>query len=97
MTFPKDMLSGGVAGFVVDISLFPIDTVKTRLQAKNGFIKSGGFNGIYRGLGIVSAGSIPGSAVFFSIYEGHGSTNYTKIPIWGNFQFGEIPIIENTN
>ena len=25
---------------------------------------------MYRGLGIVSAGSIPGSAIFFTIYEG---------------------------
>ncbi|CBY13142.1 unnamed protein product [Oikopleura dioica] len=47
-----------------------VDTVKTRLQSKNGFFKSGGFKGLYRGLGIVSAGSVPGSALFFSIYEG---------------------------
>lgn len=69
-SFTKDLVAGGAAGFTVDISIFPIDTVKTRLQAKAGFIGSGGFHGLYRGLGIVSAGSIPGSAVFFSIYEG---------------------------
>jgi len=68
--FRNDMLAGGVAGCAVDISLFPIDTVKTRLQAKQGFMKAGGFKGVYRGLGIVSAGSIPGSAIFFTIYEG---------------------------
>jgi len=33
-------------------------------------MKAGGFKGVYRGLGIVSAGSIPGSAIFFTIYEG---------------------------
>ena len=46
--FTRDLLAGGAAGFAVDISLFPIDTVKTRLQAKEGFIKSGGFRGLYR-------------------------------------------------
>ena len=46
--FTRDLLAGGAAGFAVDISLFPIDTVKTRLQAKEGFIKAGGFRGLYR-------------------------------------------------
>jgi hypothetical protein len=30
---PVAVASGAVAGTVVDISLFPIDTIKTRLQA----------------------------------------------------------------
>ena len=46
--FTRDLLAGGASGFAVDISLFPIDTVKTRLQAKEGFIKAGGFRGLYR-------------------------------------------------
>ena len=54
---------------VVDVSLFPIDTLKTRFQSKNGFWKSGGVKNIYRGLGVVSAGSVPGSAIFFSVYQ----------------------------
>ena len=33
----RDMLAGGLAGMVVDISLFPIDTLKTRFQSKLGF------------------------------------------------------------
>ena len=43
MALYKDMIAGGLAGFVVDVSLFPIDTVKTRLQSKAGFWASGGF------------------------------------------------------
>ena len=55
---------------VVDVSLFPIDTLKTRFQSKAGFWSAGGVKHIYRGLGVVSAGSVPGSAIFFSVYQG---------------------------
>lgn len=51
--------SGGVAGLVVDIVLFPIDTIKTRLQSEKGLWRSGGFRGIYNGLGPAAAGSAP--------------------------------------
>ena len=51
--------AGGAAGFTVDISLYPLDTLKTRLQSSNGFIKSGGFKNIYRGIGPAALGSAP--------------------------------------
>ena len=51
------------------MSLFPIDTLKTRLQAPGGFRQAGGFSGIYRGLGAAAAGSVPGAALFFTAYE----------------------------
>jgi len=41
--------AGGVAGLSVDVALFPLDTLKTRLQSPNGFIGAGGFRGIYKG------------------------------------------------
>ena len=63
------LISGAFAGFTVDIALFPIDTIKTRLQAKEGFLKSGGFRGIYRGLGSAAAGSIPAASAFFYAYD----------------------------
>jgi len=50
---------------MVDISLFPIDTVKTRLQSEVGFQKAGGFRGIYSGLGAVAVGSAPGGYIFY--------------------------------
>ncbi len=31
-SFTNSLLSGGMAGFTVDVLLFPLDTVKTRLQ-----------------------------------------------------------------
>lgn len=53
------LVAGATAGLVVDTSLFPIDTIKSRLQSKTGFIKSGGFSHLYRGLPPVLAGSVP--------------------------------------
>ena len=39
--------------------LFPLDTIKTRLQSPLGFVKSGGFRGIYSGLSTAALGSAP--------------------------------------
>ncbi|KAH9851779.1 S-adenosylmethionine transporter [Lenzites betulinus] len=68
-TFYQSLVAGGLAGTAVDLLFFPIDTVKTRLQSPQGFIRSGGFNGIYRGVGSVVVGSAPGAAVFFCTYD----------------------------
>lgn len=43
----------------VDMALFPLDTLKTRLQSQAGFWSSGGFSGIYRGIGPAFVGSAP--------------------------------------
>jgi len=67
--FLVSLLSGGVAGTVCDISLYPLDTIKTRLQSPRGFLKAGGFTGIYSGLSAAAVGSAPGAALFFSTYE----------------------------
>ena len=68
-SFVTALVAGGLAGTSVDVSLFPIDTLKTRLQSPQGFLKAGGFRGIYNGLGAAAAGSAPGAALFFSTYE----------------------------
>ncbi|KAH7054431.1 mitochondrial carrier domain-containing protein [Macrophomina phaseolina] len=67
--FVRSLLAGAVAGTTVDLSLFPLDTLKTRLQASEGFIASGGFRGIYRGIGSTVVGSAPGAALFFVTYD----------------------------
>lgn len=69
-TFLHALVAGGVAGTTVDLSLFPLDTLKTRMQASEGFFASGGFKGIYRGVGSAVVGSAPGAAFFFCTYEG---------------------------
>ncbi|XP_032066060.1 S-adenosylmethionine mitochondrial carrier protein isoform X1 [Thamnophis elegans] len=65
-------LAGGLAGVCVDLTLFPLDTVKTRLQSPQGFKKAGGFRGIYAGVPSAAIGSFPNAAAFFVTYE------YTK-------------------
>ncbi|KAK3485073.1 mitochondrial carrier domain-containing protein [Neurospora crassa] len=67
--FQTALLAGALAGTTVDLSLFPLDTLKTRLQSAQGFFASGGFRGIYRGVGSCVIGSAPGAAFFFVTYE----------------------------
>ena len=67
--FVTALVSGGVAGFSVDVALFPLDTIKTRMQAPQGFVKAGGFRGIYNGLLSAAVGSVPGASMFFVSYE----------------------------
>ncbi len=62
--------AGGFAGTAVDVSLYPIDTLKTRLQSSRGFTASGGLRGVYAGLGSAVVGSAPGAALFFVSYDG---------------------------
>ncbi|KAF2656658.1 mitochondrial carrier [Lophiostoma macrostomum CBS 122681] len=65
----RSLIAGGLAGTTVDLSLYPLDTLKTRLQSSTGFSSSGGFSGIYRGVGSALIGSAPGAALFFITYD----------------------------
>ncbi|KAB5585282.1 mitochondrial carrier domain-containing protein [Coniochaeta sp. 2T2.1] len=67
--FNHALMAGALAGTTVDLTLFPLDTLKTRLQSASGFFASGGFSGIYRGVGSAVVGSAPGAAFFFVTYE----------------------------
>ncbi|KAI9513266.1 S-adenosylmethionine transporter [Russula earlei] len=80
-TFGQSLIAGGVAGTSVDLLFYPIDSIKTRLQAEHGFYKAGGFRGIYNGIGSVVVGSAPGAAVFFCTYD----TLKRTLPIPQNF------------
>ncbi|XP_053977025.1 S-adenosylmethionine mitochondrial carrier protein-like isoform X1 [Hylaeus volcanicus] len=73
-------ISGALAGTVCDLTFFPLDTLKTRLQSQHGFIKSGGFRRLYRGLGPVMAGSPPSAAIFFITYDGIKEVLQPHIP-----------------
>lgn len=65
----SSLFGGGFAGLVVDTVLFPLDTLKTRLQAVQGFKNAGGFKGVYKGLGPQVIASAPQAALFFCTYE----------------------------
>ncbi|XP_042236917.1 S-adenosylmethionine mitochondrial carrier protein-like isoform X1 [Homarus americanus] len=67
--FITSLMAGGIAGISVDVALFPLDTIKTRLQTEAGFRASGGFRGIYSGLGPAALASAPNAALFFCTYE----------------------------
>ena len=62
-----EFISG--AGAIVDITLHPVETIKTRLQSQQGFTVTGGFKKLYAGVGPVLLGSSPAAAVFFATYE----------------------------
>ncbi|XP_067244440.1 mitochondrial S-adenosylmethionine carrier protein isoform X2 [Chanodichthys erythropterus] len=67
--FTASLVAGGCAGMCVDLTLFPLDTIKTRLQSQEGFYKTGGFRGIYAGVPSAAIGSFPNAAAFFVTYE----------------------------
>ncbi|XP_070759112.1 mitochondrial S-adenosylmethionine carrier protein isoform X2 [Enoplosus armatus] len=67
--FVASLVAGGCAGMSVDLTLFPLDTIKTRLQSQQGFYKAGGFRGIYAGVPSAAVGSFPNAAAFFVTYD----------------------------
>lgn len=69
LPFSTYLVSGAVAGTSVDIVLFPLDTIKTRMQSDVGLAKSGGLKGLWKGVGSAAAGSAPTAALFFITYE----------------------------
>ncbi|KAF9436773.1 hypothetical protein BGZ76_003004 [Entomortierella beljakovae] len=79
-TLLQCMLAGAMAGTAVDTALFPLDTLKTRLQSKAGFAASGGFRGVYSGLTSAVIGSAPGASMFFVTYEGLKTVLHAALP-----------------
>ncbi|ODV82048.1 mitochondrial carrier protein PET8 [Suhomyces tanzawaensis NRRL Y-17324] len=76
LTFLISLISGGCAGTSTDLAFFPIDTIKTRIQAKGGFFRNGGWSGIYKGLGTCVVASAPSASLFFITYDSMKA--YTK-------------------
>ncbi|XP_030975241.1 S-adenosylmethionine carrier 1, chloroplastic/mitochondrial [Quercus lobata] len=67
-TLFEGFIAGGTAGVVVETALYPIDTIKTRLQAARGGGKIN-LQGLYSGLAGNLAGVLPASALFVGVYE----------------------------
>jgi len=61
--------SGALAGCAVEAAFYPLDTIKTRLQARRHGERVALFRGLYRGVGGNLLGVAPASAVFFAAYE----------------------------
>uniref|UniRef100_A0A5B7BJW1 Putative Mitochondrial RNA-splicing protein MRS3 n=1 Tax=Davidia involucrata TaxID=16924 RepID=A0A5B7BJW1_DAVIN len=81
--FWQFMIAGSIAGSVEHMAMFPVDTIKTRMQALGScpiksvglrqavgsILKSEGPAGFYRGIGAMALGAGPAHAVYFSVYE----------------------------
>ncbi|CAL5353204.1 hypothetical protein ACSBR2_032545 [Camellia fascicularis] len=81
--FWQFMIAGSIAGSVEHMAMFPVDTVKTRMQvlgscpiksvglrqALGSILKTEGPAGLYRGIGAMGLGAGPAHAVYFSVYE----------------------------
>lgn len=70
--------AGAFAAFTVDLLVYPLDTVKTRIQSPdyrtlyknaNGTTNRALFRGLYQGIGSIIAITIPSSGAFFTTYE----------------------------
>ncbi|KAJ7959886.1 Mitochondrial carrier protein [Quillaja saponaria] len=83
LKFWQFMIAGSIAGCVEHMAMFPVDTVKTHMQALGScpiksvgvrqalrsILKSEGLSGLYRGIGAMGLGAGPAHAVYFSVYE----------------------------
>ncbi|KAI9476528.1 MAG: mitochondrial carrier domain-containing protein [Benjaminiella poitrasii] len=84
LTAPELMIAGAVGGIAYNLSFFPVDVIKSRLQIQQGNAQSQfkssiqiakeiyagtGFKGFYRGCGITAAKSAPANAIIFMTYE----------------------------
>lgn len=80
--FLLSLISGGAAGTATDLAFFPIDTLKTRLQAKGGFFYNGGFRGLYKGLGSAVVASAPSASLFFITYDACKKCLKSELPVY---------------
>ena len=71
--------AGAFAAFTVDLLVYPLDTLKTRIQSPaystlyktaQGRLAPSLFRGLYQGLPSVILATIPSSGAFFTTYEG---------------------------
>ncbi|XP_057801136.1 uncharacterized protein LOC131016458 [Salvia miltiorrhiza] len=84
LEFWQFMIAGSIAGSVEHMAMFPVDTLKTRMQAitsatktssltlrqsLGSIVKFEGLGGLYRGIAAMGLGAGPAHAVYFSVYE----------------------------
>lgn len=77
--FIKHMIAGSLAGVMEHVGMFPLDTIKTHIQAsttKLGFwsttrrlYRENGLSRFYSGANVIASGCIPAHACYFSTYE----------------------------
>ena len=65
-----NVLAGGIAAMITDLTFFPLETIKTRLQASSKFLKRSIFKNVYSGISAQVAISFPAGSIYFVGYEG---------------------------
>ena len=96
-------IAGAFAAFTVDLIVYPLDTVKTRIQSPdykrlyaNGANNSANralFRGMYQGVGSVIIATLPSSGAFFTTYEGIKSVLSNNNPTLGSTPILPQPLI----
>lgn len=69
--------AGAFAAFTVDLLVYPLDTIKTRIQSpdykklytENGRVNKALFRGLYQGITSIILVTLPSSGAFFTTYE----------------------------
>eukprot|EP00743_Colponemidia_sp_Colp-15_P004342 GILK01004684.1.p1 GENE.GILK01004684.1~~GILK01004684.1.p1 ORF type:complete len:346 (-),score=44.15 GILK01004684.1:169-1095(-) len=83
LSYGQHMIAGATAGVMEHICMFPVDTIKTRLQvysptaprytgvisAAASIYKQEGLFRLYRGMGAIVLAAIPSHALYFATYE----------------------------
>ncbi|KAF2765050.1 mitochondrial carrier protein-like protein [Teratosphaeria nubilosa] len=96
-------IAGAFAAFTVDLFVYPLDTIKTRLQSpdyikrytngRNNGVSRSMFRGLYQGVGSVIVATLPSSGAFFSTYEGVKSILETRNPRIDGHHLLATPVI----
>ncbi|XP_042016473.1 mitoferrin-like [Salvia splendens] len=96
LEFWQFMIAGSIAGSVEHMAMFPVDTLKTRMQAitstakassltlrhsLGSILKLEGPAGLYRGIAAMGLGAGPAHAVYFSVYESCKSLGNPNSPV----------------
>jgi len=96
-------IAGACAAFTVDLIVYPLDTIKTRLQSPdykklyttgpNHGVNRAMFRGVYQGVGSVIIATLPSSGAFFTTYEGMKSILETRNASRNGTQLLPTPLI----
>ncbi|KAH8727637.1 mitochondrial carrier protein-like protein, partial [Phaeosphaeriaceae sp. PMI808] len=95
------LIAGAIAAFTVDLLVYPLDTIKTRIQspdyahfytsASTGKPNAALFRGVYQGIGSVIIATLPSSGAFFTTYE-HTKALLTRLNTTSSSPNGILPI-----
>jgi hypothetical protein len=96
-------IAGAFAAFTVDLVVYPLDTIKTRIQSPdykklytNGpsnSLNRALFRGVYQGVGSVIIATLPSSGAFFTTYEGVKTVIANHNPTIGSTPLLPQPLI----